>query len=247
MLGKPFSKEVESYVTQSRVYHVNSLLKEWYTVIVDNTNLNPIHEISLKNIAEWFSIPFEIKEFAVDVDTCVERDKLRWESSVWEKVIRDMAKRWNYYPEPPREFEKVVQSFSRDAFIFDIDGTLAYMNDRSPYDYSKVGTDGCYFDVRSLLVQLHSVGYSIIICSWRKEDCRLETIKWLDDNNIPYDELFMRGSEDNRKDSMVKYEILKDFILPIYYVRWVFDDRDQVVKMWREAGLRCYQVNYGNF
>jgi hypothetical protein len=27
----------------------------------------------------------------------------------------------------------------------------------------------------------------------------------------------------------------------------VFDDRDKVVKMWRENGISCFQVNYGDF
>jgi hypothetical protein len=26
-----------------------------------------------------------------------------------------------------------------------------------------------------------------------------------------------------------------------------FDDRDRVVKMWREEGIRCFQVDYGDF
>ena len=27
----------------------------------------------------------------------------------------------------------------------------------------------------------------------------------------------------------------------------VLDDRDQVAKMWRDMGLTCFQVNYGDF
>jgi len=56
----------------------------------------------------------------------------------------------------------------------------------------------------------------------------------------------MRKAGDNRKDSIVKYEILQELIKE-YYIEYVFDDRDQVVKMWREAGLRCLQVAPGNF
>lgn len=245
--SRSFRKEDEDLVTQLRHLVVRDAVINWYTVIVDNTNLNPKHEASLREIAEAFKIPFEIKEFAVDVQTCIERDKLRGADSVGEKVIRDMAKQWMYYPEPPREFEKVVQSFGANAFIFDIDWTLAYMTDRSPYDYSKVSTDWCYDDVADMAHILKMNGNKIIICSWRKDDCREETIKWLDDMWIEYDLLLMRKSGDNRKDSIVKYELLVNEIIPHYYIQWVFDDRDQVVKMWREAGLRCYQVNYGNF
>ncbi len=244
---REFNKDDEELITCARSELVLLYLNLWFTVVVDNTNLNPIHQkVLTQDLDQFPRVVFEIKEFAVDVETCVARDKLR-SDKVWEKVIRSMSKQWNYYPEPPREFEKVVQSFGENAYVFDIDGTLAYMKDRSPYDYSKVNTDGCYEDIAEMAHILKLEWARIIICSWRKSDCREETIKWLDDNHIPYDELFMRDSDDNRKDSIVKYEILKDFILPRYYVKWVFDDRDQVVKMWREAGLRCYQVNYWAF
>jgi hypothetical protein len=33
----------------------------------------------------------------------------------------------------------------------------------------------------------------------------------------------------------------------ITQIKGVFDDRNQVVKMWREKGLTCFQVAEGNF
>ncbi len=57
----------------------------------------------------------------------------------------------------------------------------------------------------------------------------------------------MRSEGDHRPDYKVKEEllgrILKDGFEPIM----AFDDRDQVVKMWREAGVPCAQVADGNF
>lgn len=44
----------------------------------------------------------------------------------------------------------------------------------------------------------------------------------------------MRKAEDGRKDSIVKYEILLD-LAKKFNILAVFDDRNQVVKMWREA------------
>lgn len=243
-----FTNENEKALWIVRETMILDYLDRWYTVVVDNTNINPIHELNYRDIANDYKIPFEVKEFPVDVQTCIDRDRLRGDDSVWENVIRDMAKKWNYYPEPPREFEKIVQSFWEDAFIVDMDGTLAYINDRNPYDYSKVSTDGCYSDIREIINWLFLHCHKkIIIVSGRKEECREDTENWLKMNSICYNELHMRKSSDNRKDSIVKYEILVNDIIPKYYVKGVFDDRDQVVKMWREAGLRCYQVNYGNF
>lgn len=242
--GRKFSKEDEGMITQLRNSIIRDYVVCWYTVVVDNTNLNPIHESSLRDLVvdiKW--IIFEIKEFAVDVQTCIERDKLRGADSVWEKVIRDMAKRWNYYPEPPREFDKVVQSFWEPCIIVDIDWTIAKMGDRNPYDYTKVHLDTPHNDIILLIDMIKSIGkYKVVLCSGRKDDCREETIKWLSDVGFHYDELLMRKSDDNRKDSIVKYEILVNDIIPKYFVEYVFDDRNQVVKMWREAGLRCLQV-----
>lgn len=57
----------------------------------------------------------------------------------------------------------------------------------------------------------------------------------------------MRGVDDLRNDAIVKKELAERYILPMYNVRGVFDDRDRVVKMWRELGLTCYQCAYGSF
>lgn len=246
-LGK-FSKENEVLITGTRHYLIDKYLKSWYSVIIDNTNLNPNTVEMDVVVSYWIGAKLEFKDFLVDVDTCIERDKLRWEESVGEKVIREMSNRWNWKPEPPSEFEKIIQDASLPkAFVFDIDGTLAYMRGRSPYDFSKVHEDGVHEDVRQMLLNLIPSGYRIFIVSWRWAECSKETMKWLDDNDIPYTDLFMRKEGDKRKDTIIKYEILKNDITPNYYIQWIFDDRDCVVKMAREAGFRVYQVNYGNF
>jgi hypothetical protein len=53
----------------------------------------------------------------------------------------------------------------------------------------------------------------------------------------------MRDKFDTRKDYQVKKDFLEE-IIKKYYVTSVFDDRDQVVEMRRDAGLQCYQVDY---
>lgn len=245
-LGK-FSKENEAMITSTRHSLIKSYLKVWYNVIIDNTNLNPTTVEADVASAYWTDVKIEFKDFLVDIDECIRRDSLRWEASVGGKVIREMSNKWNWKPEPPREFEKIAQYNSLPkAFIFDIDWTLAYMNGRNPYDFSRVHEDGVHEDVRQMLRNLIPSGYRIFIVSWRGSECRMETVKWLNDNDIPYTELFMRKLWDRRKDTIIKYEIL-DEISRKYYIQWIFDDRDCVVKMGREAGFRVYQVNYGNF
>ena len=132
------------------------------------------------------------------------------------------------------------------AIIVDIDGTLAHMSGRSPYDYSKVGTDTIDETILDIVLK-HQVGYYIFIVSGRKHECREQTEVWLHKHRVPYNELYMREDGDNRNDAIVKREIFETYIDPIANVQFVLDDRNRVVKMWREIGLKCLQVADGDF
>ena len=71
---------------------------------------------------------------------------------------------------------------------------------------------------------------------------------WLDRHvGVPYDGLHMRVTGDQRKDSVVKAEIFDREIRDRYHVVGVFDDRAQVVRMWRSLGLTVFQVAEGDF
>lgn len=50
------------------------------------------------------------------------------------------------------------------AIIVDIDGTLAHMTGRSPYDYSQVHTDEIDEVILDIVLK-HQVGYHIFIVS----------------------------------------------------------------------------------
>ena len=59
--------------------------------------------------------------------------------------------------------------------------------------------------------------------------------------------MLMRRTKDYRSDDIVKKEMLDEMRAIGYNPTLVFDDRDRVVKMWRENGLRCFQVAEGDF
>ena len=56
----------------------------------------------------------------------------------------------------------------------------------------------------------------------------------------------MRPKDDYRKDNIIKKEIL-DKIRSQYNVLFAYDDRNQVVDMLRENGIKVFQVEDGNF
>lgn len=59
--------------------------------------------------------------------------------------------------------------------------------------------------------------------------------------------LFMRKDGDFRPDWEVKKEIYEKELKDKYEILGVFEDRTQVVQMWRSLGLTCYQVCEGNY
>lgn len=134
------------------------------------------------------------------------------------------------------------------AIIVDIDGTLAKMNGRGPFEWHRVGEDKVNRPVRQVVCMFKSVDYRIIIFSGRDSVCRFETIQWLEQNDIPFDYLYMRPEGNNEKDAIIKRRLYDNHVEGLFDVQLVLDDRDQVVDMWRkDLGLTCFQVDYGNF
>lgn len=246
----------EDLVTKIETESVKAILKSGRTPIVDAMHLYQ------RQVNRWqrLGYPIEIVTFeGIPLDILRERNWMR------EAVVPDQAlvEKFNKFAVNPAGYLKpvklspeqfVTSNFEKyvpnpelpEAFVFDIDGTLAHMTGRSPYDYSRVSEDKVDTVVRDVLVQLQET-YPIIIVSGRKAECRAETLAWLNKNYIYPDGFFMRADGDNRPDTIVKYEILMNEIAPKFAVEGVFDDRDSVVEMWRNVGLKCFHVQEGDF
>ncbi len=137
----------------------------------------------------------------------------------------------------------------KSAIICDIDGTLAQMGDRSPYDWKKVGIDTVNQAVADVVEAMRNDHKVIIFLSGRDGSALEATIKWLEKYSLSTskDYLYLRKAGDNRKDTIIKKELYEKYIKGKFSVLFVLDDRDQMVKMWREEGLTCFQVAEGNF
>jgi len=138
------------------------------------------------------------------------------------------------------------------AIIVDIDGTLAIMGERSPFNYGLVHLDEVNRPVADLIdVERKSSKHTrIIYLSGRSDECRDATRQWLDNNGLlsNEDELYMRAEGDYRKDSIIKKELFYENVQGRFRIKYVLDDRDQVVEMWRrELNLPCFQVYFGDF
>ena len=247
--------KLESIITQQVENSIESLLRSGQSVIYDATNLNTERLTAFVNRFK-FEADIEYQIFNVPLAVALSRNKNR-DRSISDDIIR---KQYDQYIKllDSHNFvssKKLTKSYTpphidplkSNAFIFDIDGTLAHTSGRrSHYDLDLVIYDDVDINVATILTQL-SQRFTILIVTGREETSRTETEEWLQLHQIQYESMFMRATGDHRKDSIVKQEIYEQYIKPFYNVIAVFDDRDQVVKMWRELGLSCMQVNYGNF
>ena len=127
----------------------------------------------------------------VSLKTCIERD-LKRVASVGEKVIRDMYKEFLLKIETYDENKELPK-----AIIVDIDGTLAKMSGRSPFDWGRVKEDVCNSIVKGIV---NNYNQTVFIFSGRDSVCRQETIEWLADNDVKYHKLFMREEGVNEED-----------------------------------------------
>jgi hypothetical protein len=152
-------------------------------------------------------------------------------------------------PEGKRETTEELAAMP-ECVIFDLDGTFAFLGDRSPYDASRAEGDEVNEAVHFVYeaIRRGKPKTAVLLVSGREDRWRAETERWLDRHGIIAEGLFMRRAGDRRKDTVVKREIYERHIAGHYTVRVVFDDRDQVVRLWRdELDLPCFQVAWGNF
>lgn len=256
----------EDTITLQQHALIRAGLKAGRHVISSDTNLNAKYVKGLAKIAEFFGAEIEVIDMDTPLEECIRRDIVRGAQGghmVTPEVIRATHKRYFakgkfpanplINPPKPAKLEPYVRDLTKPkAKIYDVDGTLANHGDhRSPYDYTLVHLDLPHEDVIQQMRDDYALGYDLIVLSGREDSCREATEEWLREHTqlpvglgIP---LFMRATDDGRTDFIVKYELFMEHIAPNYNVIGVYDDRNQVVDMWRSIGVRAYQVAPGDF
>lgn len=228
------STDMEKFIIKVRDSLILLALQEGKHVIVDDTNLADKHIERIKQLING-KAQLIIKDFTdVPLETCIKQD-LKRNKSVGEKVIRDLY----------NQYLRKIEVYNEDknlpkAIIVDVDGTLAIMNNRSPFDWNKVGEDLCNETIKNIVNNYN--GDKVIIMSGRDSVCRDLTIQWLKVNNIKFDEIFMREQGNTEKDSIVKRRLFEQNVRGKYYVQYVLDDRISVCRGWFEMGLQLLRV-----
>lgn len=262
MFDKPdYSWPQESAVTEASRTAVRALLATGRDVIADDMNLRPKYVREWVRFARANGAEVEVTEFPISVEEAIERDAAR-DRVVGAEVITRMAQKYlqkgHLQPIPDEVFdlEPGIEPYAAKegapaAIIVDIDGTLALHNGRSPYDLSLCGDDLPNHAVIEAVRAAYNAGMRIVFCSGREDYARDATRAWLlkhIDRGFVLDSLLlMRAADDKRKDSIVKRELFDTHVRDHFDVRYVLDDRQQVVDMWRGLGLTVFQVAEGDF
>ncbi len=244
-----WSQSNEKFVLSVRDYIIDLALRAGLHVIVDDTNLAPKHRETLWGLAKKNGAAFEEVSFLdVSLDECLARDRKR-PNGVGEAVIKDMY--WRYLAGAQSAPFTPYDPKLPDAIIVDLDGTLAEMTGRSPYDWSHVYEDRVRGPVADMVKSRAALTNAyVLVVSGRDASCEGLTRRWLDEKCWPaedqYDALFMRPAGDMRKDAVVKQEIYETHIKGRYNVIAIFDDRPQVIRLWQSLGFGDRIFNVGD-
>ena len=262
--GPPISEELVTKVERSIA---SAALKDGHDVVIDATHLRPRYLRDWEKFAQAHGAEFKVQEFHTPVEICVNRDSAR-SRVVGADVILGMAEKFmpkgrflTYEPgEKAEEPEIPVDLVQWDPnlpyhIIVDIDGTMTMgPHERHPHDLTKVLQDKPRRAVVNLVNRLLRDGYFVTFLSGREgtKQCREDTIEWLhkaiDGRFWTHFQLIMRKEGDHRKDSIINKELFDQHIRGVLNTKFVLDDRDQVVEMWRKTlGIPCFQVDYGAF
>lgn len=153
----------------------------------------------------------------------------------------------------------------KPLYIFDLDGTLALIEHRRHIldekddpnrwrrFYAACDKDQPNAPVIAVMESLRRFA-DVWIFSGRSDEVRTKTVIWLAQHTsfptwvLEGPTLQMRAAGDYTADDVLKKQWI-DSMLPEDRARLVaaFDDRDRVVKMWRDAGVTCFQVAPGEF
>jgi len=258
--SRKFIPENEEIITKVQFSMAKAAAEAGKNIIISDMNLRAAYVRNWAKFAAENGMRFDTVKFEVAIEECIRRDKERFHS-VGEEVIRKNSR----FVKKDGRIDDVdvskemsqtlkIEPYNNpadlpSAIIVDIDGTLATMADRSPYEWHRVGEDSPVAAVIHAVSAAYQNYDEIIVMSGRDASCRSITEDWLKTHlgKISNYQLHMRAEGDNRKDDLVKYELFNEHIRGKYHVKYVLDDRDQVVKMWRSLGLNCFQVAAGAF
>ena len=148
--------------------------------------------------------------------------------------------------------------FGAPGVVFvDVDGTVADLTHRRVFVATKpknwpafektIHLDASIQHIIDAVRILWKAGWKVVICTGRGAQNKDKTVDWLEQHGVPFHAIYTRAEKDYRADNIIKAELLAQARIDGYDPDVVFDDRNQVVDMWRANGIPCVQVAEGDF
>lgn len=240
-------------------------------IVIDRMNFSVEQRERYLAPAKAAGYKTKIIVFHVPFDTCYSRCVTR-ENHPTIKTPRDASKALHFFF---RKYERVSDSEADEvirlgwdgeketAIICDLDGTLTNINHRMAAlngssdsketqkrdwkaFFSGIPNDSVNNWCAEIIHRFRD-SHPIVYCSGRPDDHRKATEKWLFDNCLESEHLFMRRRNDFRKDDIIKEIILEFELKTRYDILFWLDDRKQVVDKIREHGIVVLQCCAGEY
>lgn len=187
-----WSSTKEKFILKARNSLLTTALQEGFNVIIDDTNLDNKHWKDVLSLLTKLDIDVTISEksFPIDLEEAIKRDAERSKpigveaiTNTWKRYLKGKAGVLD--PRTEVLYAKKHMSYDPDpslpkAVICDLDGTLALMGDRSPFDASRCDVkDFPNPPVVEAVKLFHNAGYKIIFLSGRDEKDRAPTERFI--------------------------------------------------------------------
>lgn len=156
----------------------------------------------------------------------------------------------------------ILAQEDKKVIVFDIDGTLADGEHRMHLIradgkkdwntfFAKAVEDPPHYEIQWLNhIMADRDDVELVVLTARPEKRRDITERWLAEHGIEHTELILktdREEQDRVPDYQFKERILDELIAQGRKPYMVFEDRQNVVDMWRKRGIKCLQVQPGDF
>lgn len=264
--GYVFSADYEKFITDTRNFLIREALKREKNIIIDNVNAASRHWETTCKIAKEANkdVMVMTKNFFGELEALLERNSKREGTArvpddAVKRFFKDLGgKQFAFAQEKQEIFQKrtkpldkvwvpMVQDESLPrAVIFDNDGTIALIGDRSPYNAEKCDIlDFPHPHVIEALRLYYKAGYKVIFVSGREEKDRAPTERFYQKHfpDVAEYQLFMRPTGNPEKDVVIKERIFNEQIRGKYFVAGWYDDRLQVSEWIFDNGLGLFRVN----
>lgn len=145
-----------------------------------------------------------------------------------------------------------------EAVIFDVDGTLCDVrnvryhvmpdhpkNETGKKDFYAFHSASVDCPPHDWVVGLtHAIRNDVarLVVTSRMDMWLYHTIIWMNENDVRYDELYMRKSGDGRPDYEAKADILDDIRNDGYEPIYAIDDNPDVIRLWRDNDIPVLRV-----